>query len=96
MTLFGWRLVRIRGRSMEPMLRPGCFALFRPASRVVPGDIVLVNHPEFGLIVKRVARVFGGQCWLTGLSDQSTTMERLGTVGLERVLGRFVLMLSGK
>lgn len=95
MTLFGWRIVRIWGRSMEPMLHPDSFALFRPTRRVRQGDIVLVDHAEFGLIVKQVDRIAGGHFRLTGLSPLSTTTDRMGPVPADRVLGRHVLTLPG-
>lgn len=94
MTLFGWRIVRIKGRSMEPMLRPDSFALFRPARKITQGQIVLVDHAEFGPIVKQVDRFTDGHCHLSGLSPHSTTTQRLGPVPLHRVLGQHVLTVS--
>ena len=50
----GWSLVRVRGRSMRPCLEHGDFALFRRARRYAVGDVVLVEHPALGRIVKAV------------------------------------------
>ncbi|MEM6476048.1 MAG: S24/S26 family peptidase [Pseudomonadota bacterium] len=94
MSLFGFTFARIRGDSMEPMLPSGSLALFRARKRVERGDVVLVDHPEFGVIVKR-ARDVGedGSVALEGTSPASTSPERLGRVERSRVQGVMVRQL---
>ena len=52
--MFGWRIIRIVGNSMKPLLRDGDFAIVRKYRRPKVTDVVLVNHPEYGLMVKRL------------------------------------------
>ena len=91
MGLFGFTFVRISGHSMEPMLPADTIALFRTRKRVERGDVVLADHPEFGLIVKRVREVGErGALALEGLSPASTSAERLGSVEPAAIRGSLV------
>lgn len=81
---------------MEPLLPDGSFALFRAVKSVKRSDVVLVDHPEFGLIVKQVYAVsMDGTVGLRGLSHKSTSARRLGNVELDRIVGRMVARLDG-
>jgi len=89
--MFGFKIARIDGRSMEPMLADGTIALFRRSRGVEQGDVILVEHEEFGVIVKKAAEIAAdGQIALVGLSPQSTSAERLGSVSIAHVLGVLV------
>ena len=58
--MFGWRVVKVVGASMEPTLTDGAYALAREykATALLPaaGHIAVVRHPVHGLITKRVIR----------------------------------------
>lgn len=90
----GWRLIRIDGTSMEPVLRHGDYAVaWDCGARRMPtrGDIVLVDHPRFGRVVKAVAaRTPDGEWLLRGLSATSTPGNDLGPVSGDRVVARLV------
>ncbi|MEM9310705.1 MAG: S24 family peptidase [Pseudomonadota bacterium] len=94
MSLFGFTIARIAGASMEPVLPDRSLALFRAKQSVGRGDVVLVDHPEFGVIVKRARAVEpDGGAWLEGTSTASTSAERLGRVGPDRIQGVLVMRL---
>ena len=94
MSLLGFTFARIAGASMEPALPDGSIALFRARKRVEQGDVVLVDHPEFGLIVKRVRAVDeDGGAWLEGSSPASTSADKLGRVAAEQIRGTLLLRL---
>ena len=95
MSVLGFTLARISGVSMEPMLTDGSVALFRRplfrACQAERGDIVLVDHPDFGVIVKRVRSVGAdGAVALEGTSPASTPASMLGSVNSERLRGVLV------
>lgn len=67
--MFGLRLVRIRGRSMEPALYDGDLAIGRGLLRLRVGQVVLVDLPGVGFSVKRL--VPGAQQGRFGLQGDS-------------------------
>ena len=94
MNLLGFRLVRIAGESMRPRLASGEYAVFGPARRLKAGDIVLVDHPAFGRIVKSIAHISEHTVRIEGLSPQSTSSKRLGEVKPDMILGRIITSIK--
>lgn len=93
--MFGWTLARISGASMHPLLPDGSFALFRAVKSVKRSDVVLVDHPRFGIIVKKVSAVsINGRIGLRGISSASTPSRELGHVEPDCVLGRMAFKIT--
>lgn len=93
--MFGWKLGRISDSSMEPQLPKGSFALFRKVKRVKRSDIVLVDHPDHGWLVRKVSAVsMSGRIGLRGVSRSATSARKLGNVDPDRILGKFAMRLS--
>ena len=89
--LFGFTLVRVDSASMGLTLPHGSFALFRFKRRVEKDDIVLVDHPQCGIIVKRIAAVSrSGRYALRGMSAMPNS-EQLA-VHVEGICIRGTLM----
>lgn len=88
-------VVRVSGSSMSPTLRDGDFVVVldrRVTRRYRVGDIVVVAHPTFGRIVKRVAaRDSEGRISLAGDSPRSTSREALGWVPERAIVGHVCL-----
>lgn len=88
--MFGWALIRVMGESMCPILDPGDFALFRRCRHYREGDILLVEHPQFGVIVKRAVDINSERLWLEGITRKSVSREALGQISWAQVKGRLV------
>lgn len=83
-------LVEVRGRSMEPTLRPGERLLTLPARRpwLRAGQVVVLEDPEWAghLVIKRIARIAGDRVDVRGDNpDASTDGRRWGLVPAARV-----------
>ena len=91
--MFGWTVMRIRGRSMSPALENGDFAVAKRLTReayLSIGDIVLVDHPDLGLIVKYIMTKSSGGVRLTGAASSSIDPHATGKIPRERVISRLV------
>ena len=79
---------------MEPALRNGDYAILKrlkSPGNLDASDIVLVNHPRFGLIIKAVrARDGAASVFLEGASAASTPRDDLGSVSSQCVLATLV------
>ena len=92
-TMFGWTVMRIRGRSMSPALENGDFAIAKHLTREAHlsiGEIVLVDHPDLGLIVKYVMALSPSGVRLIGAASSSIDPYATGTIARDRVLSRLV------
>ena len=94
-----WKLARVSCANVAPSLPNGSFALFRSVPRVKRGDVVLVDHPVLGRIVKKVNAVgMNGGVWLNGLSKHCDNGQPVcglqpGRVDPEHVFGKLALGL---
>ena len=83
------KIVKVRGASMRPTLAPGDYLILTKAHTPRAGFVVLVDHPKYGAIVKRVKSVSDDTFILEGdNNDESTSSEDIGDVPLELVRGR--------
>ena len=82
------KIVRVRGASMRPTLAPGDYLILTKARALRAGFVVLVDHPEMGIIVKRVKSVSDKSVSLEGDGPGSTSSEDIGAVPINLVRGR--------
>lgn len=95
MALFGYSIARVSGNNLGPNAPDGSIALFRDRKGIARGDIVLVDHPELGRIVKKVSAVGrNGNVHLRGTSRSMTTGEEQSRVPRELVRGVWVWRLA--
>ncbi|MBV1907987.1 MAG: S24/S26 family peptidase [Kangiellaceae bacterium] len=77
---------------MSPTLASRDFVLSLrfPWSNFNPGEIVLVQHPEYHLIVKRVSFVDEHQIQLQGDNTASVSSELMGWIDLDNIVGKII------
>jgi phage repressor protein C with HTH and peptisase S24 domain len=73
---------------MAPTLASGDYMILTKTRSLRPGFVVLVDHPKYGLIVKRVKGLDQNQLTLEGDAAGSTSTEAMGRVDLSKVKGR--------
>ena len=90
--LFYCKFIKITGYSMYPVLRPGAYVLVIrwPSTTFIIGDLVLVKHACFNLIVKRIVDCCDTQVLLAGENPGSVSSEAMGWVPKQQILGRIV------
>lgn len=90
-------LFKVTGESMLPGLRSGDYVFIRrrPPS-LLTGDLVVVQHTQFGTIIKRIKHVCSNnQFTLEGDNPlASTSSAALGLVSKEQVLGKVVWQIK--
>lgn len=88
--MFGLSLVKISGESMDPVLPHGSHILFRRSARIEAGNVVLVDHPHLGVIVKVIANISERGAELEGFSPLSTSRAKMGVVPHQAMRGKMV------
>lgn len=90
--MFGIRVHRVVGDSMSPTLADGDYLVSRkPKNKIYqPKDVVLAQHPKFGVIVKRVAEVdwLRARILLCGDNPASVQQQEIGWLPLASVKGK--------
>lgn len=95
--LIPWRIFRVTGDSMSPNLHNGDYVITqRWWYSLKEGDIVVVQHPDLGVVIKRILRRVPNGLFLQGDNlIRSTTTERMGLVSDGDVLGRVAWRIKG-
>lgn len=85
---------------MLPDIPPGSYAVFTSFWRrgsLRNGDVIRVNHPQFGVIIKYIHHIDADdQIWLAGANGQSVTTEAMGPVYPEQISGKCCYIVKAK
>lgn len=82
---------RVEGASMLPTLADGDYVVAsRWYARIRPGDILVIDHPRYRRIVKRVLRVCKRRGLLLGGDNATASVDphMIGWISPQRVLGK--------
>lgn len=86
--MFGLSIARVKGNSLAPQLPHGSIVMFRRRRGVARGDVVLVDHPDLGRIVRKVTTVGRrGNVYLKDVPRDEETNEPQSRVARELVRG---------
>lgn len=84
---------------MAPALEDGDYAVakrLRAGQDIAVGDIVEIDHPDFGPIVKRVKEIQPRDVRVQGQATHSVEADRIGPVARARITARLVWRISPK
>ena len=81
-------IFRVTGPSMEPRLSDGDYVITTGVKCLTPGCIVVIRHPEYQIMIKRVIEIREqGEFLLAGENNLSITSEQIGWCSREWLLG---------
>ena len=94
--MFGLYIIRVVGNSMKPIFRDGDFAIVCKYRRPKITDVVLVRHPEHGLIIKRLIHQdqFDNAVYLAGDNTLTISSHHMGKVPSEAIIGVVYICIS--
>ena len=82
---------------MAGVFDDGDYAIARCLTQTAPvsvGEVVEVDHPDLGVIVKQVSAIEAGRVRLRGTGTLSTDTVHLGTVTRSRLVSRLLWRIS--
>tara|TARA_Y100000588_G_C14155648_1_gene882483 strand:- start:876 stop:1184 length:309 start_codon:yes stop_codon:yes gene_type:complete len=85
--MLDWKISLIEGSSMAPTLKHGDYVISRrPNHNISVGKIVIIKHPIFGKIIKRISSLDeNGQFIVQGDNPESTSPETLGPIDISYI-----------
>ena len=88
---------KVKGHSMEPDLNDGDYIVVLSLflNRLRLDDWVVIQHPQFGNIVKQICGVSSEGYKVKGLSKYSTDTESLGVIRQNMIRGKVLLRIAG-
>lgn len=96
--MLGLKILKVKGQSMAPAIPSGCFILAAKWLMMFPvraGQRLVISHSTYGIIVKTVAMVDkNGFIWSRGENNASLSVEQLGPVDKEQIIGRVIYVFT--
>jgi nickel-type superoxide dismutase maturation protease len=94
MTFLGLKIWKVTGHSMFPRIPEHSYVLaghWYTFTKIKPNQTILINHPQYGLLIKTVAIVDKNKLiWCKGENSSSIAVEKLGPVSKKQIMGRVI------
>lgn len=96
--MFKIKIHKVRGQSMSPNFLENAFvfSIKYPLQTLQKNDVILVNHPTFGKIIKRISAISEQGIWLKGDNPISTRTEEMGLIAKNQVIGKVIFQVKAK
>lgn len=89
--MFGFRIIKVSGHSMEPTIKDGSYVLIKKQRRYKTGDIIAFEHQRTTML-KRLTSISNDRALVAGdnLND-SLDSRQLGSIPVSEILGKALL-----
>ncbi len=91
------KVFRIKGDSMMPTLKCGDYVVASNwIRRPKAGKLMVVDHPRYGVIIKRAVKKDGNGYWFASDSDHGVTTREIGALAPHQIMGRVLFAIRKK
>lgn len=98
MSFLGFKIWKVTGHSMFPRIPQYSYVLtihWFWFKKIKPKQTILINHTQYGLIIKTVALIDrNGFIWCRGENASSMTIEQLGPMSKNQVIGQVLKVVT--
>jgi len=88
---------RVCGQSMANAVNDGDFVVgigLNQFLNIKIGDVIAIEHPELGSILKRVINYNDGFVWVKGDAQVSISTEHIGKVSRTKIIAKLLWRIS--
>ncbi len=91
-----FKIIKVTGKSLSPSFFPGDYVLIRTGRRFLrtysPGDYVVFNHPDFGILIKKLKlnHPAGSYIEAEGLHPDTISTDKIGKIPYGDIIGKVV------
>ncbi|WP_440904242.1 S24 family peptidase [Catenovulum sp. SX2] len=101
LSALGLQINKVTGNSMLPVIPANSYILFYTQFRhhkLKVGDIVRVNHPLYGNIIKQICQIEQNHSafWLQGMNSESVSIREMGVIKPEQISAKLLLSIKPK
>lgn len=88
------KIIKVTGKSLSPFFLPGEYALVwhapRRFSNLSQGDIVVFNHDDYGLLIKKIVHNYPDMKYIVveGIHPDSLSLEKIGRIPYANIIGK--------
>ena len=87
-----FRVLKVKGHSMSPSYQDGDYLLSARSKffKLKVGDIIVINHPKYGDIIKEITTVLPDGYHVQGKNSMSTSTEDFGLITPKMIQGKVI------
>ncbi|MEZ4180353.1 MAG: S24/S26 family peptidase [Candidatus Doudnabacteria bacterium] len=87
--MFGLKIFRINGHSMEPALKAGSFVLARTKiNKILLGDIIVFGYKEDKVMIKRIVKIENDLIFVEG--DNKSDSLQIPPIKKSQITGKVI------
>ena len=96
------KIIKVTGSSLSPFFLPGEYVIVWRAPRkyktLSPGDYVVFNHDQFGLLIKKVILndPSGNYIEAEGIHPDSLSSQKIGKIPYSDIIGKVINRIHPK
>jgi len=90
------KMLKVTGESLAPEYREGDFVIIAKIpfllNRLKEDDVIAFRHPDYGVMIKRIAALDSGQgqIFVLGTHEHSVDSRHFGTIRQSDLLGKVI------
>ena len=95
-----FKVLKVTGSSLSPLYQEGDFVLVTKIPffliSIKIGDIIVFNHPDFGIMIKKVAEIAQNNVGyvVDGIHKNSVNRHQIGIINKESLIGKVIWHFS--
>jgi hypothetical protein len=89
-----FKIIKVTGLSLSPFFLPDDYVLLwrapRQFKKLAPGDFIVFDHNEYGLLIKEVVRNTTTEEFIEakGIHPDSLSTQRMGKIPYKNIVGK--------
>ena len=94
---FKFSFFKVDGKSMSISIPENSFVVSRPVRKFEENALFIFTHKFYGKLIKKLVKVDSEtNFWFKGDSQESVSMEKIGPINKNKIIGRVILCISEK
>lgn len=94
---FKFSLFKVEGDSMSPCIPNNSYVCIKSTKTYNIKSFFVLNHPHYGKLIKKLVRIDSkNMFWFKGECAQSISMNEIGPIKKDQVIGKVILLISKK
>ena len=82
---------------MSPSIPGSSYVVIKSTKRFTIKRFFVLNHPHYGKLIKKLVKIDSkNMFWFQGECPQSVSMNEIGPIKKDQVIGKVVLLISKK
>ena len=86
---------KVQGNSLSNSIVEGSYVITKSTKNFEKNAFFIFTHKVYGKLIKKLVKIDSKKkCWFTGDSQQSISIDKIGPVDKNNIIGKVILCIS--